>query len=63
MAGANAIGSAAGATRNALARIATRRLRDIVPSQAGNEISKYLITVAGLAATSKPATAPFKFGH
>jgi hypothetical protein len=61
--GANALGSAAGATRNALARIAMRRLRGIISSQAGNEISKYLITVAGLAVTSKPATAPFKFGH
>src|ERR1700736_5943315 len=35
MAGANAIGSVAGATRNAAARNATRRLRDIISSQAG----------------------------
>jgi hypothetical protein len=60
--GANALGSAAGATRNALARIATRRLRDIIPSQAGNEYQSTL-SVAGLAVTSKPATAYFKIGH
>src|SRR5437660_5848901 len=37
MAGANAIGSAAGTARNAAARNATRRLRDIISSQAGTK--------------------------
>src|ERR1043166_1754861 len=38
MAGANAIGSASGATRNVAARKATRRLRDMISSQAGINI-------------------------
>jgi hypothetical protein len=35
MAGTNAVGSAAGTTRNAAARNTMRRLRDIISSQAG----------------------------
>src|SRR5438132_4647588 len=62
MAGANAIGSAAGATKNAAARNATRRLRDIISSQGRNEYQSTLSRLQGLAVT-KPATAHFKFGH
>jgi transcriptional regulator with XRE-family HTH domain len=60
--GANALGSAAGATRNALARIATRRLRDIISSQAGMT-TKILYHGCNAPPHSKPATADFKFGH
>jgi hypothetical protein len=55
MAGANALGSAAGATRNAAARNATRRLRDIISSQAG---MKTIVPYHGcsLASHSKPGS-------
>jgi hypothetical protein len=62
MAGANAIGSAAGTTRNVAARNATRRLRDIISSQAGMNIK---VPYHGCNAPlhSKRATVRFKRGH
>src|ERR1043166_1097320 len=62
MAGANAIGSAAGTMRNAAARNATRRLRDITSSQAGMN-TKVPYHGCNAPSHSKPATDVFKFGH
>jgi hypothetical protein len=59
MAGANAIGSAAGTTRNAAARNATRRLRDIISSQAGMN-SKVPYHGCRLSVTFKTGHYPFQ---
>src|ERR1051326_9144768 len=59
MAGANAIGSAAGTMRNAAARNATRRLRDITSSQAGMN-TKVPYHGCNAPSHSKPANCGFQ---